>query len=242
MAIMVLSGRQRESHAYWLSRRAGVTKNFDWTRLLRGHRPTPHLPIYRDTLFFALADGGFERIQALPFPLYILTAILPAFLPAPVAVAAGIVAYSVEKKLRRGLVHPTWSPRMGFRPLIVDARGCASPTQLTELVLASSATPPFTPVGRIGEHRLLDGGMIDNAPAFIGEGVAGVSRHLIVLTRPYPAASIGRQGARWYFAPSRPLPINRWDYTSAERVESTIALGADHAELAESDLVRFLAD
>ena len=56
MAVSLLTGREREVTAYWLGRRAGVSYNVRWRRLLRGERPTPHTPIYRDTLRYALSD------------------------------------------------------------------------------------------------------------------------------------------------------------------------------------------
>src|SRR5262245_27669500 len=57
MAVSLLAGRERETTAYWLGRRAGITRNFEWSRLIRGRRPTPHAPIYRDTMRYALAEG-----------------------------------------------------------------------------------------------------------------------------------------------------------------------------------------
>jgi hypothetical protein len=69
--------------------------------------------------------------------------------------------------------------------------------------------------------------MVDNAPALVAEQAGGVSRNLILLTRPYPPESIGWKGTRLYLCPTEPVPINRWDYTSIERVEDTDAnLGA----------------
>jgi predicted patatin/cPLA2 family phospholipase len=108
---------------------------------------------------------------------------------------------------------------------VIDARTCQEPEDLVDLVLASSATPPFTAIGRHRGRRLLDGGMVDNAPAFVAEQAAGVERNLVLLTRPYPAESVGWKGSRLYLCPTEPVPINRWDYTSVERVDATVALG-----------------
>lgn len=228
--IIWATGRQPATHEYWLARRHGITRNFDWGRLRRGGRLTPHIPIYPDTMRFALADGGFERIQALPFPFYILAAVLPARLPVPLAVTLGMAGYSFERQLSHGRLHPRAAQRIGFSPFVLDARECRDPEELVALVLASSATPPFTPLGRVRGELLLDGGMVDNAPAFLAEQVPGVERTLVLLTRPYPPANVGWQGRRLYLCPSEPPPISRWDYTSAERVAATIALGRREAE------------
>jgi predicted acylesterase/phospholipase RssA len=240
MAVGLLAGRELETSAYWFGRRAGVLRNLEWWRLLRGRRPTPHTPIYRDMLRFALADGGFERIQALPFPLLVLTAAPPRWLPGPLAALVGISAYSLERKLRYGQLHPGAGRRLGFRPVVFDLRECRGPEEAVEVVLASSATPPFTPLGRRNGTALLDGGLVDNAPAFVTEQVAAVRRQLVLLTRPYPAQSVGRKGTRWYLCPSEPVPISRWDYTRPDLVAATIALGDREATRREAELTEFL--
>ncbi len=241
MAVTWLSGRQHQTHEYWLGRRAHITRNFEWGRLLTGRRPTPHEPIYRDTLRHSLADGGLDRIRALPFPLLILTAAFPRWMPVSLATAAGMTAYSIERQLATGKLHPRSGRLIGFRPVVVDARTCQEPGDLVDLVLASSATPPFTSIGRHRGRRLLDGGMVDNAPAFVAEQAGGVSRNLILLTRPYPAASIGWKGTRLYLCPTEPVPINRWDYTSIQRVDETVRLGRDDAERHSGLIREFLA-
>ena len=241
MAITWLSGRQDATHRYWLGRRSQVTRNFEWGRLLTGRRPTPHEPIYRDTLRHALAEGGLERIQALPFPVLILTASFPQWMPVPVATAAGMTAYSIERQLRMGKLHPRSGRLIGFRPVIVDARTCQEPEDLVDLVLASSATPPFTAIGRHRGRRLLDGGMVDNAPAFVAEQAAGVERNMVLLTRPYPDASVGWKGSRLYLCPTEPVPINRWDYTSVDRVDATVRLGRTDAERHAGAIGKLLA-
>jgi predicted acylesterase/phospholipase RssA len=240
MAVSFLSGRELEATAYWFGRRAGVLKNVEWRLLLRGRRPTPHTPIYRDTLRYALAEGGLERIRELPFPVLVLTAAPPRWLPLPLAALLGMSAYSVERQLQQGKLHPYWGRKLGFRPVVFDLRDCVSAEEVVDIVLASSATPPFTPIGRRDGQALLDGGLVDNAPAFIAEGTPGITRHLILLTRPYPEASVGRKGARWYLCPAEPAPISRWEYTRPDQVEATIALGGREAQRRDPELTEFL--
>lgn len=240
--VIWLTGRQPITHQYWLRRRAGITRNFDWGRLRRGGRLTPHIPIYPDTLRYALADGGFERIKSLPFPFFILAAALPARMPVSLAVTLGMAGYSFERQLSYGKLHPKAGRRIGFTPFVLDARECAGAEELVALVLASSATPPFTPLGRVRGTLLLDGGMVDNAPAFLAAEAPGVGRTLVLLTRPYPPQNIGWQGQRLYLAPSTHPPISRWDYTSAERVEQTLALGRREAERQAAAMKKLLVN
>jgi hypothetical protein len=82
--------------------------------------------------------------------------------------------------------------------------------------------------------------MVDNAPAFVADAVQGVRRNLVLLTRPYPISSVGRQGSRLYLCPTEPVPINRWDYTRLERVEATLELGKRDAERHAGAIMEFL--
>jgi predicted acylesterase/phospholipase RssA len=131
---------------------------------------------------------------------------------------------------------------LGFRPLVVDARECETADELTRLILASSATPPFTPVGAFRGRALLDGGMIDNAPAFVAEVRHPDAPHSVVLlTRPYHPSVLGVQGRRLYLAPTVPPPIGRWDYTQPHLLDVTVALGEREAELHRAALDAYLA-
>ena len=231
VATLWLADRADATHAYWVKRREGVTKNLDLRRVLAREPIAPHGAVYRDTLLFSFGEGGFEKVVAQPFPIWVLCARFPSGWPSSLAVAAGLGAYSLEKAMRRAMIHPSWGKRLGFRPFIVDARDCRTSEELADLVLASSASPPFTPVGRFGGETLLDGGMVDNVPAFVAERDPAVKLNVVLLTRPYPPEVLGRSGSRYYIAPSAPVPIERWDYTRPERLVATIDMGEREASL-----------
>lgn len=200
----------------------------------------PHGAVYRDTVLHSLADGGFARIQALPFPVWILTASMPAGLPTLAAVSLGLSAYNLEKKLAPERVHPTFGARLGFRARAFDARACSDAADLADLIMASSAVPPFTPVGAFRGFMLLDGGMIDNAPAFLLEREPAVKKQLVLLTRPYPQGPTFYEDQRMYVAPTAAPPIDRWDYTRPHLLDETIALGEREAESQRPALDAFL--
>ncbi len=241
VATLWLSGRERITRDFWRARRSGVTKNFQWSRVLKGQAPTPHGPIYRDTLLCAYSDGGLERIRAAPFPIWVLTAAFPKLVPAAAGALLGFGAYNLEKRLEPARVHPQLSRRLGFRPMRIDARDCTSPDELADLVIASSSTPPFTPVGRFRGMRLLDGSLVDNVPADVAEDHHAVRGNLVLLTRPYPHKALGVQGDRTYIAPTRPVPIERWDYTQPELLDQTIEMGEEEAGLHRPLLDKLLA-
>lgn len=145
VAVLHFSGRADAAHEFWRHRRRHVTRNFDWRLLLRGERPAPHAPVYRDTVEFAMRDGGLDRLRALPFPIWVVTSSLPRRLPVPLALSLGLAAYNLEKRIAPARVHPRLAARVGFRAALFDARDCETPAEVADLVLASSATPPFTP-------------------------------------------------------------------------------------------------
>jgi hypothetical protein len=241
VAVLYFSGREVQTRHFWMRRRGGLTKNVQWTRLLRGRSPAPHGPIYRDTLLCAAAEGGLEHLRAQPFPVLVLAAAFPRGVPAPIGALVGMSAYNLEKRLRPDMVHPSFGQRIGFAPHLFDLRACETAEEVADLVIASSSTPPFTPIGRFRGHRLLDGGMVDNVPAAAAESVPGVKKNLVLLTRPYPDRVLGEQGDRLYVAPSRVVPVERWDYTRPDLVDATVEMGEREAELHEEALRRILA-
>lgn len=236
----LLSGRRNEARQFWMDRARGITRNFDWRKLLSGQRPAPQGEIYRETLLVTFADGGLERVRAQPFPIYVLAAGFPWLLPRTLSIALGISLYSAERSVRRA-PHPRSPQVIGFTPVAVDARECESVEELTDLILASSATPPFTPIGSFRGLRLLDGGMVDNAPAFLAERAPAVRRSVVFLSRPYHPSVLGVQGQRLYLAPTRATPINRWDYTQPHLLDETVAMGEEEAAVHQPLLDGYLA-
>jgi hypothetical protein len=242
VAIVLFAERKDATWEYWQRRRAGVTRNLEWKRVLRGRSPAPHGPIYRDTLLAAAADGGLERIRALPFPLLVTASTFPRRVPAPLAAALGIAVYSLERQLFPKRLHPSLATRVGLRSVAFDARECQTPDELADLVIASSSTPPFTPIGNYRSTRLLDGGLVDNVPADLAESVLGVKKNLVLLTRPLGNGASLRKGERLYLAPSATLPVSRWDYTRPELVADTISMGERESELHAAAVESWLTD
>jgi predicted acylesterase/phospholipase RssA len=241
VAALYLSGREDEVWSFWQERRQAVTRNFEWRRLLRGQRPTPHHePIYRELLLVAFEHGGLERICSQPFPLFVLTALPPRWCPMPAAMLLGLGAHKLEHSLRPDLIHSTFAARIGFQALAFDARECRTREELTDLILASSATPPFTSVGFYAGRRLLDGGIIDNTPAFLAERAPGVTRNLVLLTQPCVNHLTRQSSSRLYIAPAEPLQVKTWDYTRPHLLEATIARGELDAARYASLLDQFL--
>ena len=220
-------------------------------RNLLGTEPVmPHAALYRRTLLEALDDAAVARIRSGP-QLRVLLAAVPSWLGPRSGVLTGFLAYEVEKRLRQP-VHPSSGRRLGFRPLVVALGDCRDAQEMTDLILASSSTPPMTPVAQWGGRTVLDGGLIDNVPvaalsAPLSPGPSGATPTsppasesataptLVLLTRPYPIERLPRHPGRVYVQPSRTVPVAKWDYTDPEGLQRAWALGqADAAAFVQA--------
>lgn len=240
IATLLLSDRQQEVNEFWKERYEGKIKNFDWRRFFSMQRPTPHEDIYRNLLLHAFADGGFERIRTQAYPILVLATAFPKMLPSSLAAVFGLCVYEFEKKIKQGIFHPTYGRRVGFMPMIFDARNCATPEDLASLIIASSATPPFTSIGNIGGRRLLDGGIIDNAPVFISDNMPQISHNLVLLTRHYLNSDVEENSKRLYVYPTSSLSVDSWDFSRSELIEETVRKGEGDANFYSSRLKDFL--
>lgn len=239
-AALLLSERENNVEQYWQEKYAGKIKNFDWQRLFAGQRPTQHEDVYRDLLLHALADGGFERIRSQPFPILILTTAFPAGMPALMAMPLGLLAYNLRTIKRTRKFQPAYNRMVGIKPLVFDARKCSSALELCDLIIASSATPPFTATGKSGNKCLLDGGIINHVPAFISDNSPELTHHLVLLT--------GKDGGdyeplagKWLFlAPSKPVNVKTWDFSRPDLIKAVISQGESDADFYYPRLTEFL--
>ncbi|GAB7534512.1 patatin-like phospholipase family protein [Burkholderia sp. 3C] len=213
------------------------TKNAYWGNLLRGKPVFPHYRIYRQALVDIYGEP-FARLDDAP-EIRIGVSHVPRWLGARSAVAAGLVAYNIEKYVRKTL-HPTLGQSLGFRPEFVRAQACADVDELADLILQSSCTPPFTPVLRRAGRPVLDGGMVDNVP--VGALDPAPGKVLVMVTRRYPrpqrfTVAHGEQ-TRLYVQPSIKVPISSWDYTSPGQMQHAYDLGRRDGEQFVAAMVR----
>ncbi|MCA9533678.1 MAG: patatin-like phospholipase family protein [Myxococcales bacterium] len=225
MACMLVAERMDEGREAFTRERAGLKRNVQPAELLRGRRPLPHEGIYRRTLLRALEGDGLRRIQQAPFPVRILAAAPPARLGLAAGAVFGLALYQAEKRVNPKLLHPKLAPRLGFRAVVMDAREARSAEELVDFILASSAVPPVTAPVQLSGERVLDGSLIDNAPAFLLDELGAVKKQVVMLTRRYSWAVTGEQQGRFYCSPSADVPIERWDYREHAPVEATMELG-----------------
>jgi predicted acylesterase/phospholipase RssA len=208
------------------------SKNAYWGNLLRGESVFPHYRIYKQALL-DIYGAEFSSLKNAP-EIRIGVSHLPRWLGARSAVAAGLIAYNIEKYVRKKL-HPTLGQALGFHPEFVRAQECATVEDLADLILQSSSTPPFTPVLRRNGRPVLDGGMVDNVP--VGALDASPGLVLVMVTRVYPRPRMfvvehgeNRDQRRVYVQPSRKVPISAWDYTSPALMRPAYDLGRADGE------------
>jgi len=100
------------------------------------------------------------------------------------------------------------------------------PEALADLVLASSCSPPMTPLLTWKGRFVLDGGVVDNVPVCALDDAPGET--LVMLTRRYPA--LPDIPGRTYVQPSMKIPVSAWDYTNADGLQFAYDLGRRDGE------------
>jgi len=191
---------------------------------LRGRPVFPHEEIYRGTILAVLDDEAVGRLHRGP-DIRVSVARPPAWLGDRSGLLAALMAYQVESRALR--VHALWARRLGFTTEGIPVSECLHPEQIAELILHSSCSPPATPFYRREGRAVLDGGLVDNAPVDL---VGPARETLVLLTRHYDERALPRIPGRHYVCPSEPVPIEKWDYTSPERVWRTYDLGRRDGE------------
>ncbi len=225
MATMIFAGVTERT----LERFAGMVgdneKNAYPENLLRKGEPVfPHYQMYREAILADLDDDALGRLQAGP-PLQVMISRPPAWCGPRLGTLLGFACYELEKRVAPQ-VHPVLAKRVGFAPEVVDATRCETPEALADLLIASSCTPPFTPVQRYRGGTALDGGLVDNVP--VSALSDPTARTLVLLTRRY--AQLPATPNRVYVQPSEPVPISKWDYTNPEGLRAARDLGRRDAE------------
>jgi predicted patatin/cPLA2 family phospholipase len=111
-------------------------------------------------------------------------------------------------------------------PDYATIRECRTPEALADLVLASSCTPPFTPLLLHGGRPALDGGIADNVPvAALGDAPGPT---LVLLARRYRRLPV--HASRVYAQPSVDVPVSSWDYTDPAGLQAAYDLGRRDGE------------
>ncbi len=228
-ACLVHANDSRRALAWYERELAHVRSNVNWLNLMRrGERLMPHAAIYRKALRALLGGDHFRQLMWRAPEIRVLVARLPPGMSPGRAVLKGLVAYNVEKYWH-GSLHAGLGERLGFRHEIRRVQDCRGERELVDLLMASSCTPPFTPVEMLDGEPCLDGGLMDNVPIATVADVPGQT--LVLATRRYRGmAPVFARDGRVYVQPSERVPASSWDYTSPARYLKTYDLGRRDGE------------
>ncbi|QFU75442.1 hypothetical protein EY643_07115 [Halioglobus maricola] len=229
MATACMLGRGREALDMFKELTAENPANIHWHNLKPGSGAPllPHMNMYRHALETFLTEKDLKTLA--DKKLEFLMARFPAWLPNFVGTPLAFVVYGLEKHLT-GALHPHWTRKLGFKPLRFGNEEAEHIGDLVDTILASSCVPPVLPFGRYRGMRVLDGGIIDNVPAFLTDQREGTT--LVLLSKRYPQA-LPPPGERIYAQPSEPILLDKFDYANPQGLQDTYDLGlADGAAFA----------
>ncbi|MEM1113183.1 MAG: patatin-like phospholipase family protein [Pseudomonadota bacterium] len=221
MALAGMLGRPRQAFDLFKGMTAENPANVHWWNLKPGSGAPllPHMDMYRAALEDFLLPGDLEALASKR--LEFLIARFPRYLPSAPGTLLAFTVYGLEKHLT-GVLHPCWTRRLGFSPLVHGNRNAVSVADLIELVLAASCVPPVLPGNGYRGRRVLDGGIIDNVPADLADGRSG--RTLVLLSKRYKQA-LPEPAERCYVQPSAAIEIDKFDYANPDGLQRTYDLG-----------------
>jgi predicted acylesterase/phospholipase RssA len=241
MALIQVSARIEASLAHVVASARANPRNFYPARVLGGGPVFPHERLFRDSLAFMLADGGFERIKA-GAPVHILLSYLTG---GRSELRFGIqAARAFVRRDRIGRLHGPANPPAGMGWHVVRSTDAASPEQLIEWVMMSANTPGLSPVVRIDGRRYIDGALIDNVPVRALPSEAKRGRVLVLLSGPKKVARrplrMAEGGTILYLGPLDDPPARTWDYASGDALAATIEAGRREGEALRRRVVELL--
>ena len=221
MATAAMLDRGREALELFKDMTAQNPANIHWRNLRPGSgKPLlPHIAMYREALEQFLVPEDLELLAGKR--LEFLMARFPRYLPSGLGAVIAFAIYGLEKHIT-GVLHPTWTRRMGFTPVVQGNHDARVVADLIDIVLASSCVPPVLPGDGYQGQRVLDGGIIDNVPAHLADGREGLTMVLLSkqYRRPLPAP-----GRRVYIQPSATIRIDKFDYANPDGLQETYNLG-----------------
>jgi hypothetical protein len=187
---------------------------------LFGRRPIfPQGAIYREALLRTFDQSALKALHAGP-DIRILITRPSSSLPGYLGVFAGLAMCGL-RGLEKRKFYARLAAQVGFSKEFVSVKKCRTPAELADLILASSCTPPVTPLYTFNGRTALDGGLLEKIP------ISGLPQEprvtLILLTTR--GRKLDHRPGFIYSEPSEQLRVASWDYAHPGRVDSLYALG-----------------
>ncbi|GLQ97925.1 patatin-like phospholipase family protein [Dyella mobilis] len=207
---------------------AANARMFEWKHLLRLRVRFAHRHIYPQWVASFLDTEHFERLRESSSRLSVAVTRPAKMLGLKGSVAAATLAYLVDKFVANR-IHPRLPTLLGLRQDLLELHACADADEAQTLLVAAAAAQPFIPARRVAGRIAFDGGYTDNAP--IPPAQEGLHTHtLVLLTRRYrKLPTLFRADNRYYWQPSRRIPVSMLDCTARATVRDAFALGESDA-------------
>ena len=207
---------------------AGNAAVFRWRGLLSGRMEFAHQHIYPAWISAFIHAASLQRLRQGSSRLLVAVSRSAPLLGQSVSVGLGTLAYVLDNKLMHRL-HPRLPRWLGLRLEFFPLNDCATAEDAVRLLCAAAAPPPILPAQQLAGRPAFDGGYTDNAPMPYKSAVDQWGS-LTLLTRHYPTRPVVfLEGHRWYWQPSRPIPVSTWDCTRKTCVDAAFALGRQDA-------------
>lgn len=200
-------------------------KNIYFGNLFSSDPMFPHAVIFRRVLEEVFSGAPFEALKK-GIDVEVLLSRPPRGCPSAAVVPLGALLFALRARVSRANWEriKKWSR---FSSEFVSVKGCATASELADLVLASSCTPPMTPLYRFGGRPSLDGGLLESVPRSALRDHHGST--LFLLTKAPSKVQRGRP-CDVVVHPSQPITVSAWDYTNPAAIDTLVALGHADAE------------
>jgi predicted patatin/cPLA2 family phospholipase len=224
MACTLFSGTFTPAFARYKRAIANNPRNVYLKNIVGSRSVFPHGLMYRDAILEGIDAKALWRLHSGP-QIHVLLSRPPRWASSMLSMLLGALAAGLDV-LRSEKLHASAGAQMGFVPWYVPVQACATPTELADLIVASSCVPPLTPRKAYQGIVPLDGGLVSNVPVDSCDDLHGNT--LVLLTRP--CAQVPTVAGRIYAQPSQTVPVGAWDYTNSDALQATYDLGRRDAE------------
>ncbi|MDO4904034.1 MAG: patatin-like phospholipase family protein [Lautropia sp.] len=231
MACLVYANDSRRALAWYERELVGVRTNLAWLNLFRRGEPLFRQgAIYRKAIRALLGGEHFRQLMWQAPEMRIQYAIPPRDMSERQAAWQAWRAYRRDAGAAAGGLHAAAAGgASGFRAGVKRLQDCRTEREMSDLLWASSCTPPLMSVSELDGEAAYDGGLVDPVPVRLVDDVPGQT--LVLTTRRYSKKTpVFASEGNVYVQPSVPVPASSWDFTSPRRFLKTYEQGRRDAE------------
>jgi predicted acylesterase/phospholipase RssA len=247
IALMILSEREESSMEYFEQLLKRNKSNFNFFRLLKGKRPWPHENMYRRTIRYAI---DFEKIKNSGVKIFILAIrafprkhifqnywnklnLIPTTMKAVILdekdKERGIPCSRVDKIIKK------WN----LKEVIFTNEDLKNPEIAEQIIMNSSSVPPILSFQKTNNEYYLDGGLTNN---LLLEKFSPDKKKIAVFYDNTTILGKSQDVMRntYFIKPSKPIPVQKFDYTDPKGAMATYLMGKEDAELHKERIINFL--